>query len=133
MRGVLTALVLRGDGVDAGVLGFEGGHRTAGAVAEDVIGSTSVGKRVLEEDARAVGDVPARVLEKGIDLDPGEGFFGVGHGACHGLTSSSSISTKSMTFLVTTVMPRERAIAAIWQSAGVMRSPAERRMAARVP
>ena len=40
--GVVAALILRGDGIDAGVLRFERGHGAAGAVAEDVIGAGAV-------------------------------------------------------------------------------------------
>ena len=41
-----------------------------------------------------------------------------------------SMSSKSRTFRVATAMLRERAVAAIWQSAGATERPAERRMAA---
>ena len=68
--------------------------------------------------------------EQGIDLDPREGFRRAAHAAVHGLTTSMSISSKSLTLRVATAMPRERAIAAIWQSAGGSVRPTERRMAA---
>ncbi len=50
--------------------------------------------------------------------------------AVHGLTISMSISSKSLTLRVATAMPRDRAIAAIWQSTGGTGRPAERRMSA---
>ena len=52
------------------------------------------------------------------------------HPAVQGSTTSMPMSTKSRTLRVATVMPRERAIAAIWQSAGWVGRPAERRLAA---
>ena len=50
--------------------------------------------------------------------------------AVHGLTISMSISSKSLTLRVATAMPRDRAIAAIWQFTGETGRPAERRMSA---
>lgn len=57
-------------------------------------------------------------------------FGATGHGGDQGCTILMSMPSKSRTLRVATVMPRERAIAAIWQSAGAMGRPAERRAAA---
>lgn len=61
---VVAALVLGGDGVDGGALGFEGGDGAAGAVAQDVIGTGAVGEGVFVLDACTVGEVPAGVGEE---------------------------------------------------------------------
>ena len=52
------------------------------------------------------------------------------HAVAQGSTISTPISSKSRTLRVATAIPRHRAIAAIWQSAGAMGRPAERRPAA---
>ena len=57
-------------------------------------------------------------------------FGATGHGGDQGSMISTPRFSKSRTLRVATVMPRERAIAAIWQSAGVIGRPAERRAAA---
>ena len=95
-----------------------------------VAGLRAVGKRVLEQDARTVGQVPAGVLEQGVDLDAREGFGRAAHAVVQGSTTSTSKLSKSRTFRVATVRSRERAIAAIWQSAGETVQPAARRAAA---
>ena len=52
------------------------------------------------------------------------------HAPSQGLKISIPISSKSRTLRVATAMPCERAIAAIWQSAGETTRPANRRLAA---
>ena len=75
-------------------------------------------------------EIPARVLEQGVDLDVREGFGRPAHAVVHGSTTSMSRASKSRTLRVATAMSRERAMAAIWQSAGAMGRPVERRAAA---
>ena len=128
--GVVLPLVLCRHRIGARALGFQRRHRPALPVAEHIVGLRSVGKRVLEQDARPVGQVPACVLEQCVDLDAREGFGRAAHAAAQGSTTSMSISSKSRTLRVATVRPRARAIAAIWQSAGATERPADRRMAA---
>ena len=72
--GVVPPLVLRRNGIGARSLGFERRHGPALPVAEHVVCLRSVRQRVLEKDARAVGQAPAHVLEQGVDLDPRKGF-----------------------------------------------------------
>ena len=72
----------------------------------------------------------SRVLEQGVDPDPREGFGRTAHAAVQGSTTSMPVSSKSRTLRVATAMPRARAIAAIWPSAGATMRPAERRVAA---
>ena len=59
-----------------------------------------------------------RQVDQRIDLTPRKGFGRAAHAAVHGLTVSMSISSKSLTLRVATALSRERATAAIWQSAG---------------
>ena len=75
-RCVMDALVLGGDRVDARPLRFDDRHRAPGAVAEHVVRARAVPEGVLEEDAHPVGQVPAGILEQGVDPDPRECFGG---------------------------------------------------------
>ena len=77
---VVDALVARRGQVGARALGLDDGHRAPGAVAERVIGARPVGQRGLEQNARAVGRVPAGVPEQRVDPDAGERFGPCGHG-----------------------------------------------------
>ena len=70
----MSSLVLRHDRIEARPLGLQYRHGPALPVAEHVIGLRAVGQRVLEQDTRSVGEVPARVLKQGVDLDTCEGF-----------------------------------------------------------
>ena len=130
LLGVVAALILCRNGIDARTLCLQHRHGPSLAVAEHIVGLRAVRQRVFEQHARTVGQVPARVLQQGVNLDPREGFGCAAHAAVQGSTTSTPTSPKSRTFRVATAMPRERAIAAIWQSAGAMGRPAERRPAA---
>ena len=98
LLGVMSSLVLRRDRIDARPLGLQHRHGPALPVAEHVVGQRAVGQRVLEQDARSVGEVPARVLEQGVDPDACEGFGRTAHVVPESTasmpiyTSSSSIS-----------------------------------------
>ena len=67
---VVAPLVLGGDRVDARALRLHHRHRSPGAVAEHVVRPRAVAKPVLEQHASPVSQVPASVLEKGVDPDP---------------------------------------------------------------
>ena len=130
LLGVVAALVLRPDRLDPRVLRLQRRHRAARAVAEHVVRTRSVGQGVFEQDARAVGDVPVRVLQEGVDPDAGGGLGPAVHAVDdQGSSSSVPVSSKSATFRVATAMPRERAIAAIWPSASDSGRPLARRTA----
>ncbi len=77
---VVAPLVLGGERVDARTLRLDHRHRPPGTVAEHVIRPRAVAERVLEHHARPIGQVPFRVREKGVNLDPRERFGGAGHG-----------------------------------------------------
>ena len=64
---------------------------------------------------------------KGDDNDPRKGYGPAVHAPVQGSTISMPVSSKSRTLRVTTAKPRDRAMAAIWQSAGATGRPAERR------
>ena len=74
LLGVVTSLILRRNGVDAGALGLDSRHGSPRPVAQRVVGPRAVRQRVLEEDAHAVREIPAGVLEKSVDLDARGGF-----------------------------------------------------------
>ena len=76
---VVAPLVLGGDRIDARALCLDHRHRPPGAVAEHVVRPRTVAKRVLEEDARPVGQVPPGVRKQRVDLDPGERLGGRAH------------------------------------------------------
>ena len=75
----MDALILGGERLDARALGLDDGHGPPGAVAEHVVGARAVRQRMLEQDAYAVVQAPARVREQGVDPDPREGFRVSGH------------------------------------------------------
>ena len=110
--GVVPALVLRRNGIGARPLRLQRRHRPPLPVAEHVVGLRAVGQRVFEQDARAVGQVPARVLEQRVDLDAREGFGSAAHVAAHGSTISTPVWRNSPAFRVTTARPRLAAAAA---------------------
>ena len=68
---------------------------------------------VFEQDARTVSKVSVRAFGQDVDFGPREGLGRAIHAVVHGLTMSTPMSSKSRTLRVATVMPRERAIAAI--------------------
>ena len=93
LLGVVASLILRLKGVDAGALGLDRRHGPPRAVAERVVGPRAVRQRVLEQDAHAVREIPAGVLEKSVDLDAREGFGCSTHAPDHasdGLTGGTS-------------------------------------------
>ena len=63
--GVVPALVLRRDRIGARPLGLQRRHGAALTVAEHIVGLRAVRKRVFEQHARTVGQVPARSLSAG--------------------------------------------------------------------
>ena len=80
-----------------------------------------------------IRQIPACVLQQGVDLDPGEGFGLGSHSPAHGFTISIPMSSKSRTLRVASLMRLAAAMAAIWQSAEATGRPAERRAAAMKP
>ena len=87
-------------------------------VALEAPGSRQCGSQAgLAEAVSYRNDEPGRVARQD-------------HVAAQGSTTSTPASSKSRTLRVATAMRRERAMAAIWQSAGAMVRPVERRQAA---
>ena len=109
--GVVPTLILRRNGIDARALGLQRRHRSALPVAEHVVGLRAVGERMFEQDAHAVGQVPARILEQGVDLDAREGFGRAAHAAVQRLTVSTPMLRNSTVLRVTTASPRVAAAA----------------------
>ena len=126
----MAALVAGFGGVDAGTLGFKRCHRAPGPVAKHVIGLCAVRQRAFEADAHSVREIPLGIPQQGVNLDAGERFGRSAHKPSQGLNISIPMSSKSRTLRVATAIPRERAIAAIWQSACVIGLPRWRRTAA---
>ena len=89
------------------MLGLKRRHGPALPVAEHVVSLRAVGQRVFEQDARTVGQIPARIRKQRVDLDPREGFGRAAHALDQGSTTSMPMSSKSLTLRVTTAMPRE--------------------------
>ena len=72
--GVGQRLRLRRAQAHARLLGFQHRQRLPAPVAQDVVGLGPVTQPMLEPDAPPVGQLPARILELRVDLDPRKCF-----------------------------------------------------------
>ncbi len=72
LLGIVPTLVLGPDRIDGRSLCLKCRHGATLAVAEHIVGPGSVRQNVLEQDARTVEQIPARILEQGVDLCPGK-------------------------------------------------------------
>ncbi len=103
LEGIVAPLVLRQDRVDACALGFERRQRPALTVAQHVVGQRAVGEQVFEQDARAVGDIPAGIPEQRVDLRARESLGGAAHRAAGMLRSVAA--RRNMSGRARTVTP----------------------------
>ena len=116
LLGVVASLILRRKGVDAGALRLDRRHGAPGPVAQRVVGPRSVRQCVLEQDAHAVREIPAGVLEKSVDLDAGEGFCGSAHALVHGWKISVRCPRGSVTAPRRLIVLWRPAAADLWSS-----------------
>ena len=101
-------------------------NRRIGAAARIVV----AGQRVFQENSHPVGTVPVDRRQWSGKFDAEASSAAATHAPLHGSVTLIPASAKSLTLRVATAIPRDRAIAAIWQSATGIGRPNWRRTAA---